>query len=112
MAYINKDALKIQQEFAPKLKDYIEPAVELAEATVAEMTSLRHIEKDDGRTMSHGAHEYWRTYFWYKTSTGDKIGTGFGYDLRQWRDDEPNSTVPPWRIYLYLFHPPKVSARA
>ena len=106
---INEETLNIQHANAPSLKkEHIHHAVALAEETVMAMASLSHIEKGDKRTVSSKAQEYWRSYFGYNTLADDKIGAGFGYDLRQWRDKEPNSTIPSWRIYLYLWHPPKV----
>ena len=104
--YISDEALKEQQKFAHTLKDYIWDAAKLADDTVETMVNFlsSHFRRDDDRARSVPAHQYWLAYFWYTISTDEKIGAGFGYDLRQWNEDSGNSSIPPWRVYLYL-HP-------
>ena len=103
--YISDAALQKQQEQAPSLKNYIRDAAVLADDTVEKMLSLPHIERDDDRARTPTAHGYWRAYFWYKTSTGERIGAGFGYDLKRWEAEASTSPIPPWRICLYLYPP-------
>jgi hypothetical protein len=94
-----------QQNFAPELKDHIPSAIDLVVKTVKVMSShlSQHIKRRDDREVSRGAHEYWQAYFGYrKFSTGELFAAGFGYDLRQWKE-EPDSTLPPWRIYFYQY---------
>lgn len=105
---INEETLNIQQTNAPTLKkEHIRQAVELAEETVIAMASSlpHHIKRDDGRSVSGNAHWYWLAYFWYRISTGEEIGAGFGYDLRQWGEEASTNSIPPWRVYLYLYPP-------
>ena len=103
--YISDAALKIQQDYAPELKNYIRGAAKLADETVEIMESLPHIDRDDDRARTPTAHGYWRAYFWYKISADERIGAGFGYDLEQWKTEAGISPIPPWRICLYLWNP-------
>jgi hypothetical protein len=105
--YISEKALKAQQEYAPALKKCIRKAAKLADDTIKTMLSLKHITRGDDRARSVPAHKYWLAYFWYETLAGDKIGVGFGYDLKQWKNEASTCPIlPPWRIYIYLWHPP------